>query len=136
MQRQEGCLRFCYLSSASLTPRRYRCQPDLALEKLQEELKKSSVEHKELPAPITAISIDSNSNKIFVGTAGNGIFYLEDLYLTNKWVQIEKLANKQANKYINCVLATNNTIFAGSTNGEIFRYTENDKLLGRRAEKR
>jgi hypothetical protein len=30
--RQAGCVRFCYLPAASVTPRRYRCQPDLALQ--------------------------------------------------------------------------------------------------------
>jgi hypothetical protein len=30
-RRQEGCVRFSYLSGVSKTPRRYRCQPDLAL---------------------------------------------------------------------------------------------------------
>jgi hypothetical protein len=30
-RRQVGCLRFCWVSEASLTPRRYRCQPDLAV---------------------------------------------------------------------------------------------------------
>ena len=29
-RRQQGCVRFCYLSLDSVTPRRYRCQPDLA----------------------------------------------------------------------------------------------------------
>jgi hypothetical protein len=32
-QRQEGCVRFSYVPLDSLTPRRYRCQPDLAVEK-------------------------------------------------------------------------------------------------------
>ncbi len=31
-QHQQGCLRFCYAPADSHTPRRYRCQPDLALE--------------------------------------------------------------------------------------------------------
>jgi len=30
--RQTGCVRFCFLPEASVTPRRYRCQPDLALQ--------------------------------------------------------------------------------------------------------
>ena len=30
-RRQQGCMRFCYLPVHSRTPRRYRCQPDLAL---------------------------------------------------------------------------------------------------------
>lgn len=29
-RRQQGCLRFCYVSPGSRTPRRYHCQPDLA----------------------------------------------------------------------------------------------------------
>lgn len=28
---QQGCVRFCYLADGSTAPRRYRCQPDLAL---------------------------------------------------------------------------------------------------------
>ena len=30
-RRQIGCVRFCFVPAASRTPRRYRCQPDLAL---------------------------------------------------------------------------------------------------------
>lgn len=29
-RRQQGCLRFCYVTPGSRTPRRYQCQPDLA----------------------------------------------------------------------------------------------------------
>lgn len=36
-RRQEGCVRFCYVPPASTTGRRYRCQPDLALEKAEQE---------------------------------------------------------------------------------------------------
>lgn len=37
--RQEGCVRFCFVPlDASLTPRRYRCQPDLALEQRAAEV--------------------------------------------------------------------------------------------------
>ena len=31
---QEGCARFCYFTEGSMVPRRYRCQPDLALDAL------------------------------------------------------------------------------------------------------
>jgi hypothetical protein len=31
-QNQSGCVRFCFLPSDSIVPRRYRCQPDLAVE--------------------------------------------------------------------------------------------------------
>jgi hypothetical protein len=30
-RRQQGCIRFCYVSPGSRTPRRYECQPDLAI---------------------------------------------------------------------------------------------------------
>jgi len=30
-RRQSGCVRFCYLPANSTTPRRFRCQPDLAI---------------------------------------------------------------------------------------------------------
>jgi hypothetical protein len=36
-RRQTGCVRFSYISDGSRTPRRYHCQPDLALVKLEEE---------------------------------------------------------------------------------------------------
>ena len=31
LRRQSGCVRFCYVSDGSRTPRRFHCQPDLAL---------------------------------------------------------------------------------------------------------
>lgn len=37
-RRQLGCMRFCYVTPGSRTPRRYRCQPDLAEEAVREEL--------------------------------------------------------------------------------------------------
>ncbi len=33
LRRQVGCIRFSYVSEVSQTPRRYRCQPDLAIRK-------------------------------------------------------------------------------------------------------
>jgi hypothetical protein len=32
-RKQEGCIRFCYLPLQSQVPRRYRCEPDMALER-------------------------------------------------------------------------------------------------------
>lgn len=43
-QRQVGCMRFCVLPYASRTPRRFRCQPDLALSNRALRLNLSSVE--------------------------------------------------------------------------------------------
>jgi len=41
-QRQSGCMRFSYVPDGSGTPRRYRCQPDLALNERAKELRKDS----------------------------------------------------------------------------------------------
>jgi hypothetical protein len=38
-QRQEGCARFSYFAAGSKTPRRYRCQPDLAKARRARQLK-------------------------------------------------------------------------------------------------
>lgn len=38
LRRQAGCARFSYIPPGSQTPRRYRCQPDLALEERAQEL--------------------------------------------------------------------------------------------------
>ncbi len=37
-RQQKGCVRFCYVPSGSVTPRRYRCQPDLAIADQRETL--------------------------------------------------------------------------------------------------
>lgn len=38
-ERQHGCLRYCYVAPDSLTPDRYNCQPELAAERAEEELR-------------------------------------------------------------------------------------------------
>ena len=38
-RRQHGCLRFCYVTPGSRTPRRYHCQPDLVEQAVEEELR-------------------------------------------------------------------------------------------------
>ncbi|MBI9048798.1 MAG: hypothetical protein JEZ00_05250 [Anaerolineaceae bacterium] len=42
-RRQEGCLRFSYIPEGSQTPRRYRCQPDLAIATREDELDPASL---------------------------------------------------------------------------------------------
>jgi hypothetical protein len=44
VRRQAGCVRFSYVPEHSLTPRRYRCQPDLALAQREQELRRASEE--------------------------------------------------------------------------------------------
>lgn len=42
-QTQAGCVRFSYLPPGSIVPRRYRCQPDLAIEKAIKDAQRSGV---------------------------------------------------------------------------------------------
>lgn len=41
-RRQKGCIRYSYVPSSSITPRRFRCQPDLAISKRLKELNSAS----------------------------------------------------------------------------------------------
>jgi hypothetical protein len=43
-RRQVGCTRFCFLPVGSRMPRRFRCQPDLALAKYAQEIGKSTAD--------------------------------------------------------------------------------------------
>lgn len=42
-RRQQGCVRFSYVAEGSRTPRRYRCQPDLALKGIEDEEEKARI---------------------------------------------------------------------------------------------
>ncbi|KYC37267.1 hypothetical protein WA1_47490 [Scytonema hofmannii PCC 7110] len=42
-RRQQGCMRFCYVTPSSRTPRRYNCQPDLVEAAIAQELKDTAV---------------------------------------------------------------------------------------------
>jgi hypothetical protein len=44
-RRQVGCTRFCFLPAGSRMPRRYRCQPDLALDEYAQEIGKSTADN-------------------------------------------------------------------------------------------
>jgi len=44
-RRQSGCMRFCYARPGSRTPRRYRCQPDLAEQAAESDLIKTAKEN-------------------------------------------------------------------------------------------
>ena len=52
-RRQQGCIRFCYVTPDSRTPRRYRCQPDL-VEILVEKTTRKIAEDNGLPQPTEA----------------------------------------------------------------------------------
>lgn len=47
-RRQTGCMRFCSIPEGSRTPRRYRCQPDLAVARRQAELDVTTLPPEEL----------------------------------------------------------------------------------------
>jgi len=46
-RRQSGCVRFCFVPDGSRTPRRYRCQPDLEIDREVEETRPSTAEETE-----------------------------------------------------------------------------------------
>jgi hypothetical protein len=48
--RQAGCVRFCYLPAGSVTPRRYRCQPDLALQGVTDPIEEDAIRQLIKPA--------------------------------------------------------------------------------------
>lgn len=48
-RRQQGCVRFCYLPDESRTPRRYRCQPDLALAGVTDPAARKAIRHRLRP---------------------------------------------------------------------------------------
>lgn len=41
-RRQQGCLRFCYVTPGSRTPRRYRCQPDLVEQQVERKMREEA----------------------------------------------------------------------------------------------
>jgi hypothetical protein len=48
--RQAGCVRFCFLPVGSLTPRRYRCQPDFALQGITDPAAANAIRLRVKPA--------------------------------------------------------------------------------------
>lgn len=42
--RRQGCIRFCYVTPGSITPRRYRCQPDLVEQAIADTLRQANNE--------------------------------------------------------------------------------------------
>ena len=41
-RRQIGCVRYCYVPDGSRTPRRYRCQPDVAVQDAADEVRRQA----------------------------------------------------------------------------------------------
>jgi hypothetical protein len=114
IDRQKGCLRFCYVPLGSQTPLRYRCQPDLALQELPS-----------LPAAITSFAIDPNTHQVFLGTAGQGILELPDN--SKKW-QPTKLTDQfiTALTYYRRI-DSQIVFFAGARGNKIYRHPSNQE---------
>lgn len=49
-RRQFGCMRFCYVTPRSRTPRRYHCQPDLVDKAIREQSRTDQLPHEEAEA--------------------------------------------------------------------------------------
>ncbi|MDP5337488.1 MAG: hypothetical protein NWQ28_02800, partial [Nodularia sp. (in: cyanobacteria)] len=115
LRTQIGCIRFCYLPYGSRTPSRYRCQPDLALQKVAN-----------LPANLTSLAINHTTGKVFASTAGKGIYYLNNHHI---WQQINpNLTNQNVTKLLANIptdIAGTDLILAGTTDGGIFKSLDN-----------
>ena len=117
LRKQIGCLRFCYVPDGSQTPRRYLCQPDLAL---AEEL-----DLDKLPPAITCLTIiDSQLSQLLAGTAGKGVLSYETDGNT-KEIQWKSSNEGLTNLNITALLYKKPYIFAGTMGGSIFRREEN-----------
>ena len=116
LDRQVGCLRFCYVPDGSLTPLRYQCQPDLALNSALPEL----------PPPISALAIASGT--AFAAPLGKGIYRFENE---------EKEWRESCEEYKNLLYVTAlgtyiadppnpNVLLAGTLNGEVWRSLDSE----------
>ena len=92
---QKGCIRFSHVPEASHTPRRYQCQPDMAL---QAALKR-------VPTAVTAIQIlpTPDNSFVFLGTAGDGIFRFNPQNNERPW---EDVTHNLSSRYVTALLAS------------------------------
>jgi hypothetical protein len=49
-RRQTGCVRFSYVAPGSAVPRRYRCQPDLALDGITDHVQRAAIKARLVPS--------------------------------------------------------------------------------------
>jgi photosystem II stability/assembly factor-like uncharacterized protein len=111
IDQQVGCLRFCYVPLGSRTPARYRCQPDLALQEIQT-----------LPPAITTLAMTTIGDLRFLGTAGKGVFKLD---------QEEQVIWKQTNlkdysiSALISYIRNHDVLLAGTSTGKIFESRDN-----------
>jgi photosystem II stability/assembly factor-like uncharacterized protein len=112
LRQQIGCMRFCYVPVSSRTPPRYRCQPDLLLAKNQQAP----------PPAITSLSRYEQGVPLFVGTAGQGIFYYSSSPAT--WIPIKSGLEQEIITALTIVPQTDPTtsfLLAGTASGMLLR---------------
>jgi hypothetical protein len=110
LRQQVGCVRFCYVPVSSRTPPRYRCQPDLLL-----------AENKQF-APTAITSLCEQESQLFVGTAGNGVFYYSSSPAT--WIPIKLGLGQEIITALTILPQANPTasfLLAGTASGMLFR---------------
>lgn len=107
LDRQVGCLRFCYVPLGSRTPARYRCQPDLTLQEIQT-----------LPPAVTGLAITTIRKLRFLGTDGKGVFKLDLGQEHPKWepTQLENQSISALMTYIR----NRDVLLAGTVTGKIW----------------
>lgn len=84
-RRQYGCMRFCYVEPGSRTPRRYRCQPELAERTIEEAIRKAANETTTPPELAEEIAIARQRERLRVRPQFNSMRYATPVYcqLTN-----------------------------------------------------
>ena len=70
-RRQQGCARFCFIPYGSLTPRRYRCQPDLEIrvradaQELEKNRRLTDPEHKAIVDAVVPLLVPAFTSRHF-----------------------------------------------------------------------
>jgi hypothetical protein len=69
-RRQQGCMRFCYVTPGSRTPRRYECQPDLVEGAVRAKSKQGNLSQADTNALLTAerMRVEPDFNSVRYGT--------------------------------------------------------------------
>lgn len=95
LRHQRGCIRFSHVPEASHTPRRYQCQPDIAL--------KAAL--KQVPAAVTAMQLlpTLDNSFVFLGTAGDGVFRFDAQNKEHPW---EDVTRNLSNRYVTALLTS------------------------------
>ena len=74
-RRQQGCLRFSYVTPASRTPRRYRCQPDLVDQVVESAIRKQAVDNNRPSPTIAELESAKQSERLRVRPQFNSVRY-------------------------------------------------------------